>query len=363
MAFEVNRNSRESVVLVSSAEFALKSSPVRRTLEQRLIDDLRFVMRKSTSCNVRAEKSAGRIVLRGVRDPFAAAQACAKVFGVANASPAVAVDCSLDGILREVVQVASASLRDDQSFGIRCHRSSPSEISPHDVEVSGGTAVLENVRSRGIKVNLRKPDLWISVDLAGKTAYVYFTKLIGPGGLPLSSQWRMASVLDAGILSVFASYVMMRRGCLVQLLIPHSKLDGDSSLDRQLALAHKIRDFVTRDNYRAFILKHPYPSHQKMIIRLLCLNLARQERFRGIVLADVGGAIQSERQLFEKSRQFNLPIFEPLVGFDEGDLIELGKIFDVGWGEIESSFSTQHLNSVESTLGDSPDFTVEEVFV
>jgi adenylyl- and sulfurtransferase ThiI len=361
MASEVYSNSRAPVVLVSSAEFALKSSPVRRTLEQRLIDDLKFAMRKSNSCHVTAAKSAGRIVLQGVTDSKVAAQICARVFGVAHAIPAMKVDCSLERILHEIVQLAKESLNDDQSFGIRCHRSSPSAISPHEVEVLGGSAVLKGVCRRNIEVNLRKPDLWISVDLSGESAYVYSSKIPGPGGLPLSSQWKMVSILDADILSLFAAYVMMRRGCLVQLLIPNSITDDQSSLDRQLALARKLRRFVTRENYRAFILKHHYQSHEKVFIRLMCLNLARRRRFKGILFADVDGSIHFEERLLARSRELGLPIFQPLVGLGEDDLIELGRIFDVEWAEIKSTLSAKSSTSVESSLVDLSEFTVEEI--
>jgi len=357
----VYSDSREPVVLVSSAEFALKSSPVRRTLEQRLIDDLKFAMRKSNFRNVTAEKSAGRIVLQGVMDSKVAAHICARVFGVAHAVPAMRVDCSRDRIVREIVQLAKESLSDDQSFGIRCHRSSPSAISPHEVEVLGGSAVLKEVGKRNIEVNLRKPDLWISVDLSGESAYVYSSKISGPGGLPLSSQWKMVCILDADVLSVFASYVMMRRGCLVQLLIPSSTMDDQSSLDRPLALARKLRRFVTRENYRAFILKHHYQSHQKVFIRLMCLNLARRRRFKGIIFADVDGSIHFEERLFEKSRELGLPVFQPLAGFGQDDLVELGRIFDVEWAEIKSALSPESSTSVESSFLDLSDFTVEEI--
>jgi adenylyl- and sulfurtransferase ThiI len=171
----------------------------------------------------------------------------------------------------------------------------------------------------------------------------------------------MVSVLDADILSVFAAYVMMRRGCLVQLLIPNSTMDDQSSLDRQLALARKLRRFVTRENYRAFILKHAYQSHQKMFIRLMCLNLARRRRFKGIVFADVDGSIHFGERLLDRSREFGLPVFQPLVGLGQDDLIELGRIFDVEWTEIKAALSAEVSTSVEPSLVDPAEFTVEEI--
>ena len=76
------------------------------------------------------------------------------------------------------------------------------------------------MKDQSVRVDLKKPDLTISVDLTGDMVYVYGNRTQGPGGLPISSQWKMLAVLDSGPLTVLAAYAMMRRGCLVELFIP-----------------------------------------------------------------------------------------------------------------------------------------------
>jgi len=362
LALKVSESSREPVVLVSSAEFVLKSSPVRRTLEQRLIDDLKFALRKTGFGNFRIEKAAGRIIIKGIENKSSAAIICSKVFGVAYASPATKVVGLFEDIAEVIVQAAGEVILPNQSFAIRCHRSSPSAISTRDVEINGGSKVLRAFHKINVRVNLKHPDVLIAVDLSGENAYVYSTKIPGPGGLPLSSQWKMLAVLDSGPLSLFAAYVMMRRGCLVQLLIPFSTLNGHLSLKRQLILARKLRSFVTRENYRAFVTEiDQLPYVHRQLVRIMSLDIARKRRFKGVVFADVTGPISPSASLHYKSKVLDSPIFQPLIGFDRDDLVELCRVFEIEWEEVESELSAGESTPDESSLTNSPSLTIEEV--
>lgn len=347
----MSESADHQVVLVSSAEFVLKSSPVRRTLEQRLIDDLRFVLRNSGFHDFTTDKVAGRIIVGRISDAMLAARVIARVFGVAYAAPAIRVEGSMDAILNAVLQRAVKSLTVDQSFAIRCHRSSQSMISTRAVEREGGSQILTALAGKKIRVNLDHPDILISVDLSGENAYVYTTRWQGPGGLPLSSDWKMLAVLDSGPQSLFAAYVMMRRGCLTQLLIPCSSSDTHFLSEGQLMLARKIRDFVTRENYPGFILELDKMPQASTIIRPISLEFARKHRFRGVIFADVAGAIAVDSSLIRRSQELAVPIFRPLIGLNEADLKKLGQLFNVEWchsvggrGSIQSNASVNSLD-------------------
>jgi len=323
----------EQVVLVSSAEFVLKSSPVRRTLEQRLVDDLRFALRNANIQNFTIDKVASRIIVGGISDALIAARVVARVFGVAYAIPAIKVTGSMGSVLNAVRQRAAETLTFEQSFAIRCHGSARSAVSSRDVEKEGGSQILKMLADRKIRVNLDHPDVLISVDVYGKNAYLYTARFPGPGGLPLSSQWKMLGLLDSP-LSLFAAYVMMRRGCLTQLLIPCSTTDMRFQTDRQLALARKLRQFVTREKYPGFILELDRMSQTTNLLRRIALEFAREHRFRGVVFADVRGSIAFDSSINKRSRELGLPVFYPLIGLDETGLSKLGKLLGVDWRDF-----------------------------
>lgn len=316
-------------MIIASSEFALKSAPVRRTLEQRLLDDIRTALSRAGINGLKPEKHAGRIVIRGAQDPQTVARACSRIFGVAYATHGLVVPASLDEITQTVVQVASEGLGNGQTFAIRAHRSGPSEVSRREVEVRGGAEVLAQLKQRGVTVKLNRPDVTVYVDLADDRAYVYADKTPGPGGLPLSSQWKMLAIVDSGPLSILAAYAMMRRGCMVELFIPVSARIGLFNREYQLDLASRLRRLVTRADYKAYVFEVDGAlgtvfdqSEVRRRVREVALGFARKKKFRGIVLPDVEGDLQAIRSDVAGEAVPPVPLY-PLIGFDREDLVQL----------------------------------------
>lgn len=346
---------------MASAEFSLKSSPVRRTLEQRLIDDLKVGLTRSGLDGFKVEKHAGRIIIRAISNADTAARSCARVFGVAYAAPAVMLHASMDRVLETIAQFAKEALDPGQSFAIRAHRATASPLSRREVEIRGGSDVLGALKDRGVKVNLETPDVTIFVDLADDRAYVYRERLLGPGGLPLSSQWRMLGVLDSGPLSILAAYAMMRRGCLVELLIPLSNLIPSFSRDQQFLLAQKLRGLVTRPSYRAFTFEFERSfggagtsslgyAGARRLVRLVGMRLAREKKLKGLVFSDVAGDVAMLQQEPVRAAGMNLPVFQPLIGLNREDLVGMCKEIGIPEQEFLSQMELETHESDSRTV-------------
>ncbi len=345
-------------MLVASAEFTLKSSPVRRTLEQRLIDDLRVKLTRAGLEGVRIEKNAARLVVRGIQEPSRAARLCSRVFGVAYAAPALMLPASTQTVTQSIVNFARDGLQAGQSFAIRAHRSEPGPVSRRDIELKGGSEVLQTLKGRGVRVNLNQPDITFYVDLVGERAYVYTERFQGPGGLPLSSQWKMLAVLDSGPLTILAAYSMMRRGCLVELFVPISTNIPSFARDYQLNLVHKLREVVTRLSYRIFTIEFERLRRDGMVgqplglaasrqlVRMAATKVVKEKRFKGLILADISGKIGSAtpQDLTEKQ----LPVFYPLIGLDRKDLAEMCRLMDLKEEEL-FAYTEAGFNGPESS--------------
>ena len=327
----------EPVVLVASSEFTLKSYPVRRTLEQRLVDDLRFSLASEGEQNAHIERDAARLVVHGVRQAAGSAVTCSRVFGVAYAAPAFLVQANLEDVTRVLVDLASGTLGEGDSFAIRAHRSTSGRLPRRDVEVSGGAEVLRALKDRGVKVDLGNPTITLYVDLVGEWAYVYKEKIEGPGGLPLSSQWKMLAVLDSGPLTILAAYAMMRRGCMVQLFIPTSDKFRLLGSETQLPLAKKLAQLVARPGYKAFTINLDELMGKekgvqglvefKQLARAAAISFAKKKRFRGVVLADVEGNLESAVQY--RYSAVELPIIHPLLGMESADIDQLSRLVGI----------------------------------
>jgi thiamine biosynthesis protein ThiI len=337
------------VILVASSEFTLKSYPVRRTLEQRLVDDLRFSLAGEGEQNAHIERDAARLVVHGVRQAAGSAVTCSRVFGVAYAAPAFLVQANLEDVTRVLVDLALGTLGEGDSFAIRAHRSTSGSLLRRDVELSGGAEVLRALKARSVKVDLENPTLTLYVDLVGDWAYIYKEKIEGPGGLPLSSQWKMLAVLDSGPLTILAAYAMMRRGCMVQLFIPTSNTFRSLSPETQLPLAKKLAQLVARPGYKAFTLDLDElwgrgKSAQslvgfKQLARAAAISFAKKKRFRGVILADVEGNLESAMQY--RYSAVDLPIIHPLLGMESADIDQLSRFVGISPEVFENQASIE----------------------
>jgi len=362
----------EPVVLVASSEFTLKSYPVRRTLEQRLVDDLKFALASSGFTGFRVEKDAARFVVCGIREPTLAAQVCRNVFGVAYAAPArLLVRPSLEDVTTCIRDEAEQRLQDNQSFAIRAHRSTPGTIPRRDVELKGGSEVLQALKHRGVRVDLSNPDVTVFADLVGDDAYVYAERLLGPGGLPLTSQWKMLAVLDSGPLTILAACAMMRRGCVVELFVPLSHRIKSLAAQSQLNLATRLATRVTRPNYKAFTIDIDQllanvgsaTVSWKECARAAAIKFARQKRFRAVIFGDVTGNLDAiVESHFAKAE---VPIFYPLLGLEREDLVELSQLIGIAEDELETQKLEQALltfnRAVDSLKVEMDNLSVHEV--
>src|SRR5208337_2025336 len=328
-------------VLIASSEFVLKSSPVRRSLEHRLVDDLRSSLTRAGFRDFKIERRAARILVRAVSDPESAASILGKIFGVAYAAPVDIVPGRLDDVLQAVVKNADESLARGESFAIRSRHSKISQLPRREIETRGGAEILRQLAERELIVNLEEPDVLISVDTADDLALIYRKRVSGPGGLPLSSRWKMIVVLDSGFCSILAAVAMMRRGCLVEPIIPTSRSASEFAKETQLTLARMLGELVPRSQYfghlvnldalqKPGISEIPHDSVRKM-----AAQFAITKRFRGVIFSDICGDISH----ISKNR-YQVPTFYPLLGLEFEELSSLCDLVGISKQEFSSQLAS-----------------------
>jgi len=340
-------------VLIASSEFVLKSSPVRRSLEHRLMDDLRSTLTRAGFRDFKLERRAARVLVRTVSDPDRAAALLARVFGVAYAAPVEIVPARLDDVLQAVVRFVDDHLGHGESFAIRSRHSKLSQLPRREIEQKGGAEVLRSLAGREVTVNLEEPDFLISVDTADDLALIYRDRIAGPGGLPLSSRWKMLVVVDSGIVSILAAVAMMRRGCLVEPFIPISAQLSRFAKGTQLALVKVLGELVPRPQYFAHVvdldmtLKADTSQISSEGVRKMAVQYAAH-RFRGTIFSDVSGKIS------KVSKNYRSPVFYPLLGLDVEELNSLCEFVGVSKRTLSPQLGVQYEDLNNDELFDYP---------
>jgi thiamine biosynthesis protein ThiI len=200
-------------ILVAYSEIALKSSYVRRRLEQMLSDQIRFILHRKGYSGFKILRRFGRIYIENIPDE--ASKHVAKVFGVASVMPAEKTVSKLESVINLAVEVARKNLNQGESFALRTRVIGQESYSSRDLAVKGGSSILEQLSEMNIHVNLSDPDLTIHLEVRDKDAFAYTEIQKGVIGLPYGSQGKMVSLFSGGIDSPVATWMMMKRGASV----------------------------------------------------------------------------------------------------------------------------------------------------
>lgn len=328
------------IVIVRYGEIALKSEPVRRRFERRLMENIKLSL-KGLDCKLRRER--GRIFTDTCR-PSAVMGRLAKTPGIVSLSPSFRTNATIDSITSAVVREAKKILSPSMTFAIRTSRVGDHPFSSRDVNVSAGSAVLAEVK--GIRVNLSTPKREIFVEVRGRDAYI-FTKIVdGVGGLPVGTQGSVVTLFSGSLNSSVSSYLTMKRGCMLHptFFDPRPHTDGRA---RKYAVgaARKLAGFYPKLKLRIFpygkIFRAITEGTMQGLVNLLCKRT--MVRAAGVIAGQVeGAAVVGDEDLeqiaeggVESLRVIDdaceLPVLRPLAGMVKEDIEKIANrigIFD-----------------------------------
>lgn len=196
------------------------------------------------------------------------------------------------------------------------------------------------VEKYGKKVSLTSPDIIIHVEVCKDCMYVYVDRYSGPGGLPVSTQGKVVSLLSGGIDSPVASYLLMKRGCEVMFTHFFNKtLHTRESLKKVESIVSRLGEIQLRSKLylvpfyelQKAIISY-VPSRFRMLIyrrsmMRIANQIARKEGAKGVVTGDNLGQVASQTldNLLCIYSVSELPVFSPLLGMDKKEIVELAK--------------------------------------
>ena len=317
-------------IVVHYQELALKGKN-RPWFLGRLVRNLRRALSDLDVRNVRALMGRVEVVLGPGAVPAEISERISRVFGIANFSHA-------NRGPHDFAALAAAILRDlgdrqTPSFRVAATRADKRlPFTSPQIEREVGGLVKQ---AKGWHVDLERPALTIHLEMLSDSAFYFFGKEPGAGGMPSGSGGRVACLLSGGIDSPVAAYRLMRRGCTVLLIHFHSY----PILSR--ASQEKVREIaalLTRHQLRSRLLLVPFGALQQQVVlavppamrvvvyRRLMLRiaerLARKGHARALVTGEVIGQVASQtlENMTAIAAAASLEILRPLVGMDKDEI-------------------------------------------
>jgi len=324
---------KRDTVLLAYGELSLKSKPVRRMLEDRVVKQASLMLRRAGVRKFSVHRKQGRIVVK-CEEAEKAAEALSRLFGIVYAMPAVEVDADLNTIIQAARELALEEIGKGETFAVRARVVGEYPFRSRDIESAVGSVVLEALKDREVSVNLDNPDRTIHIEVREESAYLYTEVVEGPGGLPYGSQGRLVCLFSGGIDSPVACWLMMKRGVFViPLFLDQRPYVGEDYVERAMKVVERIRVYAPVKRFPVVVA--PFGSFMRLIKecpekRLRCVLckrgmyrvasvVAERERCQGFVTGESLGQVASQttHNLMIIGEAASKPVFRPLIGMDK----------------------------------------------
>lgn len=278
----------------------------------------------------------GRLVLRLKDDDWKTlCEEIQKVFGVAWCAPAIHVKKDTEELEQRIIEFLRRE--NIKSFKISVKRSDKTfPLTSIELAEYLGRKISNRLN---LKVDLENPEKTVHIHITEDGFYLFFDKIAGLGGLPTGSSGKILSLLSGGIDSPVAAWLMMKRGCNVDLLHIHSFLTHDEVLETKIGkIAKKLSEYslgltLYLASFKPFFLKS-FDLPPRMILvsfraymLRLADRLARTRGYLGIVTGDSLGQVASQtlENLYAVNAFSQTPIYRPLIGMNKQEIIDLSK--------------------------------------
>ena len=318
------------LLLKIAGEIGTKSSRTRRRFLRVLVRNLRAALDRA-GVKATVEPRWSRLLVR-TSDPERAREALAAVFGLHSVSEVAAIP--FEG-LDDLADAAAEEYRDrvaGRTFAVRVRRSGEHPFRSIDVATALGTALLPG--SAG--VNLDAPEVTVPVDIVDRTAFVALESSPGAGGLPVGVGGRAVALFSGGFDSPVATWMTMRRGISVDLVV--HDLGGCGQVDAALEVARELAvRWAGGVEPRAHVIdlspvvtalrERVEPRIRQVVLKramyragaLVAERLGAEALVTGESLGQV--STQTLRNLSVAEEAVGVPVVRPLIAMDKEEIL------------------------------------------
>jgi thiamine biosynthesis protein ThiI len=317
------------LMLKIAGEIGTKSAPTRRRFLRTLASNARSALRRH-GIRGAVEPRWSRLFV-STDDPTASL-ALARVFGIHSISETIPVRFDT---LEQLVDASESRLRElvaGKTFALRVRRRGEHTFRSRDVAVALGDAL----RPHSAGVDLGNPDVEVPIEIAGDVAHLLTARVPGPGGLPVGVGGRALSLFSGGFDSPVATWMTMRRGMGVDLLV--CDLGGCGQVDAALGVARDLAagwasgvepavHVVDLAPVVAALRARVDSGIRQVVLKramyragtLVAQRVGAEALITGEALGQV--STQTLRNLAVAEDASGIPVLRPLIGMDKEEII------------------------------------------
>ena len=261
--------------------------------------------------------------------------AARKVFGIVGVNRAAVCEKNIESILETAKAYLPEKLFGKRTFKVEAKRADKRFLltSP-EISAQVGGAILSTVR--GIKVDVKNPDVIVGVEVRDEHAYVRAGQEPGAGGLPIRSAGRGLLLLSGGIDSPVAGCMMAKRGMEIEALHFESfPYTSERAREKVMTLAQEMCEFCSKIHVHVISLTHIQEElrdncqedYFTLLLRIFMMRLAercaREYKCGALITGESLGQVASQTlaAIGVTDSVVNIPVFRPCIGLDKNEIV------------------------------------------
>lgn len=327
----------EHIFIVRCGEVALKGMN-KPYFERMLVERIKKLLKKFDGISVKRHE--GLIFVRADEhlDKNAIIREISKVFGVASISPAVECESTMEAIGKAAVDYMMTAIdeRGVKTFKVEAKRADKTfPVKSPDIGRQIGAEVLKGCKV--LRVDVHHPDCLLFVDVRHDKSYIYQDKIAGFGGLPLGTNGKGMSLLSGGIDSPVATWMMAKRGMMIEAVHFHSyPYTSQRAQEKVEALASIVATYCGRFRMHVVnllpiqekIVENCPEEETTILVRRFMMRIAEQLALKtdcGMLITgeNLGQvASQTAEALVVTDDAVKMPVMRPLIAMDKVDIMD-----------------------------------------
>ena len=328
----------QHICIVRCGEVALKGMN-KPYFERMLAERIRKLLKRKFA-DFEVKRQEGLIFVRADKsyEKEEIIREISKVFGVASISPAVEAEPALDAIGEAAVAYMKEAIeeRGIQTFKVKAKRADKNfPVKSPEIGRIIGAKIL--IGCKVLRVDVNHPDCLLFVDVRHDKAYIYQDKIAGFGGLPLGTNGKGMSLLSGGIDSPVATWMMAKRGMMIEAIHFHSyPYTSQRAQEKVEELARIVATYCGRFKMHVInllpiqeqIVQNCPEEETTILVRRFMMRIAEKvagETGCGMLITgeNLGQvASQTAEALVVTDASVKMPVMRPLIALDKVDIMD-----------------------------------------
>ncbi len=327
----------EGCVLVRYGEIALKSDQTRKWWNKTLLENMKDCLEKNNIVYSSISVVLGRFIVY-TEDTKNASIALKNVFGITSLSPTIKMEADFEKIKEKSLELSKDKGKKFRVSAKRITKEFP--MTSNEVNEVLGAYLKEKL---DLEVSLLNYDFEIGVEFLEGYAYLFTERIQAYGGLPLGVQGEVICLVSSGIDSPVAAWLMMKRGCRVDLM--HFKIT-EEGYQKYLKIKEKLQNFSYGHEIKDYIIDGvPYLSTTKQKLckkgkeKWVCIfckrrflqeaeRVCNEKGYLAIITGENLGQVASQtlKNLTLLDSTVKIPVLKPVLTYDKNEIVEMARV-------------------------------------